>query len=148
MNSLTRRAALRLGSVTLASGVAGCLGFGQQSPTTTELAELGVTNRTPNPQTANIVILDGDEPVYWQTKQVPAAEGDEGGAVSFEGLPTDPADYVVHVRINSQPESEWERFDSAAYDASCLSLRVTIGLVDSADSTDVGIFYTADESAC
>lgn len=145
MAPLTRRSVLRLGSVALAGGAAGCLGSDRQSSTASRLAEVGAVNHTPNQQTAHVMILDGDEPVYWQSRQVSAADGDSLGGARFDGLPTEPEQYVVHARIDSQSASGWERFDCGEHDVSCLSLRVHIGR---SEPTELSIWYSGDPSNC
>lgn len=148
MPSLTRRALLRLGGVTLAGGLAGCNALDQQSSKTPQLGDLTVTNHDPQPHTVHVLLLDNGEPVYWASKEAtPATDGALGGA-RFEEFPTKPGNYVLHVRINSQRESKWERLDFSKYDVSCIGIMIAIGDINQTNPGDVSIWKTTNPHEC
>jgi hypothetical protein len=94
-----------------------------------------------------LLLVDG-EPVYWASKEAtPTEDGTLGGAV-FEGYPTEPGDYVLHAHIDSQPRSEWECFDFAEYDVSCLGILIVIGDLNGARPGDVSIWKTTNPHKC
>lgn len=148
MSPLTRRTLLRLGGVTFAGGLAGCNAFGQQSSKTPRLGELAVTNYDPRPHTVHVLLLDDGEPVYWASTQVSPAEDGALGGARFEEFPTEPRNYVLHVRADSQPQAKWESFDFSEYEVSCLGIKIAIGDDNQTDTGDVSIWKTTNPNVC
>jgi hypothetical protein len=141
------------------------MGFGSSSPP--QLGQIDATNYDGDPHTVHVLLLEGSEPVYWASKRVPAASDGVLGSVTFEGFPTDRGEYVLHVRSDERERSEWEEFDVAAYDASCLGIQIEIGGTEGVDDTGtatatntgtaqragtdpgaVSIWYTTDSQVC
>ena len=137
MTRLTRRSALRVAGGATAAALAGCLGGGSSgdgdgdgdgddAAETLTLGELAVTNFDTNPHTVHVVFFDDEDPVYWRSREIAAAEDGPEDFV-LEGYPSEPGEQVLHVRLDDQPAAKWVRFDFGESDASCLGLHVRIG---------------------
>ncbi|KAB1197777.1 MULTISPECIES: hypothetical protein [Haloferax] len=148
MVSLTRREALRLGGVALTGGLAGCTADSKESSQVPRLGELDVLNYDPTPHTVHVVLLDDSEPVYWASEDVPPAKNGELGGAEFVDFPTEPGAYVLHVRADDQPTSEWEQFDFGEYGVDCLGIQIKIGHVDQTAASDVSIWKTTNARVC
>lgn len=130
MTTLSRRRLLNLAGGAAAVGLAGCSGGGddgEAAAETTRLGELAVTNFDADPHTVHAVFLEENDPVYWRSKRVPGAEEGTPQDVVFDGYPTDPENNVLHVRLDGQSRSAWQRFDFGEADVACLGLNVRIG---------------------
>jgi hypothetical protein len=148
MPSLTRRTALRSGGAILAGGLTGCTEFDQESSRTPRLGELVVVNYDSRSHMVHVLLLVDGDPVYWASKEAtPREDGMLGGAV-FEGYPTEPGNYVLHVRIDNQRRSEWARFDFGEYDVSCLGIQIAIGDLNGTHPGDVSIWKTTNPHEC
>lgn len=97
-----------------------------------------------SPHAVEVLLEDGGDPVYRVATRCPARDGQLGGHV-FEGYPTEPGAYVLHVGVDDRPRSEWERLDLGEYDASCLGVIVDIGR-EGSDLVDV--LVTTDANGC
>ncbi|WP_416838086.1 hypothetical protein [Haloferax sp. DFSO52] len=148
MPALTRRDALRRGGVALTVGLAGCTTASQQSSQTPQLGELDVLNYDPVPHTIHVVLLDAGEPVYWASADVSPAKNGELGGVEFVDLPTEPGEYVLHVRADDQPKSEWETFDFGEYEVECLGIQIKIEHTNQNAGSDVSIWKTTNARVC
>lgn len=148
MYSLTRRTLLRLGGVALAGVLAGCNTLEQQFSTPPQLGKLSVINYDPRPHTVHVLLLDDGEPVYWDSKEVNPAEDGEHGGTHFTKLPTAPSNYVLQVRADSHPDSKWEHFDFSEYDASCISIKISVGDAEQTDAGDVSIWKSTNPYEC
>ena len=153
MDSLTRRTALRLAAGAAAVGLAGCSdggsgGGGVGSDGGLTLGELAVTHFDSESYTIHLSLLDGDSPVFWQSKPVPAAEDGDPGEVVFENYPTDLENEVLHARLEGQPRSEWERFEFGEFDAACLGLQFRIGTFTGDGEGDLSIWTSDNPREC
>jgi hypothetical protein len=142
MPSTTRRRLLRLAGTALASGVAGCAGGGRQS----RLGDLAVTNYDARPHHVHVLVLEDDDPAYWASTRVPAAEGDVLGTATFEGYPTDVTSHRLYARLDGEPLAASERFEFAAHDADCIGVQIEIG--DDRRPPELSIWYTTSTDRC
>lgn len=127
MSSFTRRKALQFSGVCLALGVAGCTETGWNTSEESRLAELHVGNWDSESYTVYVLLVEDDEPVYWDMMEVEPADGSHLGSGEFDGFPTDPGDYVLYVWRDDQSRSEWTQLDFNELDRSCLNLTIFIG---------------------
>jgi len=156
MSGPTRRRALRLCSVALAGGAAGCASSIRDSPVDPTLGELDASNYDFRSYALSVLVLDGDEPVYSEKKEIGAAEPEASdsseiavlGGATFEGFPTDVQDYVLYAWRDDQPSSEWAEFDFHELDAPCVGLDVHVGDVTESRTGDVSIWYTTNSQKC
>jgi len=137
----SRRAVLRSAAVALTGGVAGCSGVS----TSPRLGALGVTNYDTQPHDVHVLLLR-EEPVYWASKRVPAAEDGVLGTAVFDGYPTGVEPSRLLARLDGESLSAAERFDFSEYDADCLGLQIQIG--DEARPPELTIWYTAGSEPC
>ena len=90
-----RRSALRLGVTGLAGGLAGCLGFDDETDPT-RLVSLSVMNHDTNSHTLNVRLRDttvseGDSVVYSRSPDLPAASSsDDVTGVEYSDFPPRP----------------------------------------------------------
>jgi len=148
MPPLTRCRALQLAGMASVGGLAGCVTSDEESSEPSRLAELTVSNHDPRQYTVHVVVLEDGEPVYWDSKQASPAEDGQLGGATFEGYPTEPGHYVLHARLDDQPESEWKRFDFAEYDTPCLGLNIAIGDATDGRVGELSIWYTTSPRVC
>jgi len=156
MPELTRRRALQLCSVALAGGAAGCAASIPDSSVDPTLGELDASNYDFRSYTLSVLVLDGDEPVYSEKKEIGAAEPEASdsseiavlGGASFEGFPSDVGDSVLYAWRDDQPPSEWAEFDFRERDAPCYGLDIHVGDVTGSRTGDVSIWYTTNSQSC
>jgi len=140
----TRRRLLQSAGAALGGGVAGCAGAGR-SP---RLGELAVTNYDTRPHRVDALLLEdgADDPAYWASTRVSAAEADVLGTATFESYPTDVTSTRLYARLDGQPPSEVERFEFAAHDADCFGIQLEVD--DERRPPDLSIWYTTDAARC
>ncbi|SDR31452.1 hypothetical protein [Natronobacterium texcoconense] len=145
MTRITRRRALQFGSVTLGAVVAGCSSLGVGAAESTRLTGIRIKNRDPTSRAVHVLILDGDDPVYWGSEVADAYSvgEDRRDEADFEGVPTELGTHVLYAWRDDQPRDEWERFDFGDYEPSCGQLVIGIGYTDD-DQGELTIM-TADE---
>lgn len=151
MTSLSRRRLLNLASGATAVAVAGCTGGrgdGGAAADPTQLGELAVTNFDADPHTVHVVFLAEDDPVYWRSKRVPAADDGDPQDVVFENYPIEPEDHVLHVRLGGQSRSEWQRFDFDETDTACVGLNVRIGDFVGDRDDELSLWTTGNPREC
>lgn len=156
MSGPTRRRALQLCSVALAGGAAGCAASIRDSSVDPTLGELDASNYDFSSYTVSVLVLDGDEPVYSEEKEIESAEPEESdpsdvartGWATFEGFPTDVGDYVLYAWRDDQPPSEWAEFDFREWDTPCLGLSIQIGDLTGSRPGEVSIWYTTNPERC
>lgn len=135
MSRISRRRLLNLCAGGAVVGLAGCSGGGDgddedgdaASSESVQLAQLAVTNFESQPHTVHAVFLDGEDPVYWRSEAVAAAEEGVPQEAVLDGYPGNPSDHVLHVRLDDQSPSDWKRFDFAEAGADCLGINLRIG---------------------
>ncbi|EMA40852.1 hypothetical protein C446_06735 [Halobiforma nitratireducens JCM 10879] len=144
MKRLTRRHALQFGSVALGAAVAGCSSLGVGASEPTRLTGIRVENRDPTARTVHVLLLDGDDPVYWDSVAADAysTDRDRGDVTEFEGVPTELGAVVVYAWRDDQPRDEWERFDFGSDDSSCFELVVGIGYTVDDERGEITILQT------
>lgn len=152
MSTLSRRRLLNLVGGGAAVGLAGCSGGGDgeddgdaASSESLQLAELAVTNFESQPHTVHLVFLDGDDPVYWRSQAVAAAEEGVPQEAVLDGYPGAPAEQVLHVRLDDGAPSEWKRFDFAEVGSDCLGLNVRVGDFDGGGGEGELTVWTTDD---
>jgi hypothetical protein len=108
MRSISRRNALRAGSLAVAGGIAGCSG---RSPELAafSLGELTLWNVHEQPHTATVMLLENGEPVYRATLDAEAVEGNQAGGGEFEGYPTEAGRYELYGWHEDAANDEWTR---------------------------------------
>ena len=126
MSRLTRRKTLQLGGAVLATGLAGCSAFEEESQTAV-LGKLEAVNNDGRSHTLHVLLLDDGNPVYWDSKEVLPADESGLGFARFEGYPTEPDGYALHVRIETQPKSGWEQFDFDQPNTTCYGFLLSVG---------------------
>lgn len=147
MPSTSRRTAL-LGVSAALGTLAGCSEFSLDSSEPTHLGELTVNNYGARPYTVRTIFVEDGEPVYWATKDVPAASGSTLGGARFEGYPSRPGDAVLYARFEGDPPSEWARFDFEDHDSSCLGIAITIGDINDRQAGELSVRHTTDPDVC
>jgi len=139
----SRRTFLRGVAVALTGSVAGCAAALGNSP---QLGQLGVTNYDAQAHEVHVLLFEADEPVYWMSKRVPAAEDGVLGTAIFEGHPSDLEPSRLLARLDGQSLAAAHRFDFSAYDADCLGLQVEIG--EDHRPPELSIWYTGGPEPC
>jgi hypothetical protein len=142
IDGFSRRAILHGVGIALRGSVAGCVGL----DTSPRLGDLGVTNSDTQPHVVHVLLLEGEDPLYWASKRVPAAEDGVLGTATFEGYPTGVDPGRLLARLDGQSLSAAERFDFAAYEADCPGLQIEIG--DEARPPELSIWYTTGPEPC
>ncbi len=156
MSTLTRRRLLNLAGGGLAVGLAGCSGGGNgeddgdaDSAESLQLAQLAITNFESTAHTVHVVFLDGEDPVYWRSRDVAAAAEGVPEEEVLDGYPADPTDHVLHVRLDDQSPSNWKRFEFAETSADCLGLNLRIGdFEDGGSEGELTVWTTEDPGNC
>jgi hypothetical protein len=140
----TRRRLLQCVGTAFASGVAGCAGVGRPP----RLGELAVTNYDTRSHRVDVLLLEdgADDPAYWSSKRVSAAEADVLGTAAFEGYPTDVSSTRLYARLDGQPLSAASRFDFAAHDGDCFGIQLEVD--DERRPPDLSVWYTTDTVRC
>lgn len=147
----TRRRALQLMSTSIPVGVAGCLDR-IRSTEDTRLEQLRVVNFDHEAHTINVEVTEGDETVYDNEIDVPAADeeatewGDGGwGRGVFEDYPTDPGAYAIHTWRSDQSREYQRSLDLGEYDVECAEVDIRIGDPDREDNESaLSIWRTFD----
>jgi len=144
MAPTTRRRLLQCTGAAL-GGIAGCAGDGGRSP---RLGKLAITNYDTRSHLVDVLLLeDGDDdPVYWSSRRVPAAEADVLGTATFEEHPTNVASTRLYARLDDRPLSSGARFDFAAHDADCFGIQLEVG--DDRRRPELLLWYTTDAVYC
>lgn len=148
MPSLTRRRALQIVGAASVSGLAGCTALTQESSEKARFGELTVTNYDSRQYTVHVVVLEGNELVYWDSKQTTPAEDGQLGGAEFEGHPTDPGDYVLHARLDGQSRSESKQLEFSDYEASCLGININIGNLSDERAGELSIWKATNPRLC
>ncbi|WP_231185289.1 hypothetical protein [Haladaptatus sp. DYF46] len=136
MSRLTRRKTLQLGGAAFTAGLAGCSAFGEQSPTPL-LGKLEAVNHDRRPHTLHALFLDDGNPVYWVSKEIPAADESGPGFARFEEYPTEPDGHALHVRVEDQPKSDWEQFDFDQPNTTCYGFLLSVGSKNGSPFVDI-----------
>lgn len=132
-------------------GVAGCVD--RIRPTEdTRLEQLQVVNFDHEAHTIYVEIIEGDETVYDDTIDVPAADeestewGDGGwGEGVFADYPTEPGAYTIHTWRSDQSREDRRTLDLGEYDFECAELMIQIGDPDREDiESELSIWRTFD----
>lgn len=148
MPPVTRRTLLQATGVAIAAGLAGCNeSSGQQPAPTPQLGDLTITNHDQVPHTVHAILLKDDTPVYWKSKHIPAAN-DGVSSLQLEDFPTDPYEYVLHVRTDSRGKDNWAQFDFSNHDTGCLGIKIVVGDQDQSNRGNVAIWKTTDSTVC
>ncbi|WP_115863181.1 hypothetical protein [Halorussus litoreus] len=111
--------------------ISGCSAFANSSPPEAIISGVYVTNHHEEPHTVHLLIFDQEseepmEPVYFRSKTFGANDPDakfQVGGGLFEGLPTEPSNYHVEIRLDGR---EWDTVDVSYYDN--LPDRINIGI--------------------
>jgi len=131
---VNRRKYLRYTGIGILASISGCTAFGIESTPKATISEVAVTNAHEEPHTVHLLIFDREseepmEPVYFRSREFEANDPDKklqvGGGV-FEGLPTEPGNYNVEIRLDDR---RWDTVDVSAYEnlPDRIVIDVTIG---------------------
>lgn len=139
MTPLSRRRALRTAAIAALIGVSGCSALSRESSENEariDGGDLWAHNFHDGPVSVSLLVLDGKNPVYWQTEEAPASEPNDPGDAHFTGLPTEPGPYRLLLRLAGQSMAEAASLDLTAVDADCVAVQAEIGsAADPADTT-------------
>ena len=119
MTSVSRRSLL--GGVGLGLGIslAGCsaLDRSEESPNEAQVSSVAVTITHEQAHTIDLLILEGERPVYLQSKTFEGAEDEsdpfEVGGGHFEKLPEEAGEYVIWLQLDG---TRWDKFDMSKWD--------------------------------
>jgi hypothetical protein len=146
----TRRHALKLAGGSLLGALAGCSALSQGSSGEPDLSSIRVLNFDPTNRTTHVLMLDGTDPVYSASLDVPPPEYEgTAGGVEFDGFPTHVGDHVLYAWRDSQPTTEWLEFEFREYDGVCIGLVIQIGHRSSESATgETTLLKTTEASGC
>ncbi len=147
---LTRRNALRSAGGSLLGALSGCSALSQGSAGEPDLNSIRVSNFDPTDRTTHVLMLDGGDPVYAASRNVPPPEyeGTAGGA-EFDDSPTHVGDHVLYAWRDSQPTTEWLDFDFREYDGVCIGLLIRIGHRSAESATgETTLLKTTEAAGC
>lgn len=129
-----RRSIIQGAGVGLLASLGGCSALGSNPSPQATISGIYVTNNHDEPHTVYLLIFDKEsdepmEPVYFRSKTFEANDPDEKyqvGGGHFEGLPTDPGNYHVEVRLDQR---KWDSESVDAYEnlPERIIIDVTIG---------------------
>jgi len=141
---ITRRQALQAASVTCTTLGAGCTFLQGSKSKGTRIGRIEVLNQAPTAHNAHVLLLEGDEPVSWNSTEVdPFVNGELGGA-TFTGYPGDRGAYRLYAWVDDQPRSEWAKYDTREDDASCITLILMIHESEAPESAVISIHIEHD----
>lgn len=141
-----RRLLASLGTASVVA-TAGCLAGDASSPP--RFSRLTAVNHDPRAYTVRVVVLAGEEPVYWAAEQATAATATTAGGAVFDGYPTTPGEYVLHARLADRPRDEWVALDFADFDTECLAVSLSIGEHRTDDSDgELSLWYSTNPTEC
>jgi hypothetical protein len=135
MSEFTRRRLLAIGGAVTAGGMAGCSGSGDEPAETTAetsvdgpvLEAISLENLHDSAHTLDIIIQWNDQIEYWTTHELTANNATEGGQSSLvvdREWPTDPGEFQLIVRLDTETRA---RFSSTQLpDRDCLDLLVMV----------------------
>jgi len=141
----SRRQLLRVGSLGLASGLAGCTeGLFSSEPEMLKSDDILLDNYHHEPHTVEMVLRqpEPDKILYWNRKEVEAEE-----FVYFQDLPDQiPADAVLYARLDDNDFEEDNREVVGDYSSTCLNLlcNVEVPFGASDDTPALVIKHRAD----
>lgn len=129
MPRVTRRTALRGSAALLAAVGAGCASRLRDASEPTSVKEISVWNGDPEPHAVHALLLEGGDPVCWESVDVDpySPDGDVFGGAEFEEFPSEPGAYRLYVWRDDQPRSAWEELDLREYELPCTKVVVMIG---------------------
>ncbi|WP_435099791.1 hypothetical protein [Halarchaeum sp. P4] len=145
MPATTRRDYLRAAAgVGVAGALAGC---SSDDSTTPRLGDLTALNFHDEPHTVRVLMLDGEDVVYWEQTHLSAGSSDAPSGAAFAGYPTESGEYVLSARVDERAHERWARVDFAEHDAACLGLKLFVG-DNRTDGNDLSVMYTTDSGVC
>ena len=144
---VSRRRLLQASATALAAATAGCTSLVQSTPTT-EIGNVRAENYLPEPVDVQLLLTEGGDPVYWQSRTLPAATGDERVTRDFTGLPADPGRYTLRTRTRAFAEDDWETVAVADADTPCRAFIIAVGDGEDAGADYVEILSSGNENFC
>lgn len=145
MVRLSRRGLLAT-TGTASISFAGCTGIFRQFDDPPQLGELMAQNWQPSSRAVQVLVTEEGEPVYWVATRLSPGREEQPEDHVFEGYPTEPGEYVLYVKVDDQPRSNWHRLDFSEYDTSCLGVVIDIGREDADELVD--ILVSTDPDIC
>lgn len=144
---VSRRRLLHGSATALAALTAGCATLGQSTPNT-EIGDVRAENYLPEPVDVQVLLTDGGDPAYWQSRTLPAASDDDRTTRDFTGLPAVPGNYTLYARTTAYSEDDWETVDVADVGTSCRAFILAVGDGADADADFVEILSSSNENHC
>lgn len=144
---VSRRGLLRTSAAGLVAATAGCTALSQPQATT-EIGEVRAENYFPEPVDVQLLLTEGGDPVYWQSRTLPAATHDDRATREFTGLPADPGRYRLHTRTRAFAADDWETVAVAGADTPCRAFILAVGDGEHASADYVEILSSGNENFC
>lgn len=120
---MDRRAFLVTAGTALSVATSGCQDDPGHTPHPEDirLTELRYLNRDRVSYNLHILLLQDEDPVYWQSQKTDVGDMRDDGTTraregEFSGYPTEPAPYKMYARIDNDPRSEWVITDFQFFD--------------------------------
>ena len=119
MTSIQRRELLTGVGLGLGVSLAGCsaLGRSDESLNEAQVSSVSVTITHEQSHTIDLLILEGEKPVYLQSKTFEGAEDEsdpfEVGGGHFGDLPEKAGEYAIWLQLDG---SRWDKFDMSKWD--------------------------------
>lgn len=148
MRNFSRRRLLSIGTTGLVCGLSGCVGTFRDNSQRTQLGELSAYNRDPEPHTVHVLFINDEEPIYTQSRKVPANDNGSPGRITFEGYPSRAGESHLYVRVDSEEYKARNHRDMSEYDSRCLSLQFTIKPQEETDQSYLYISRSSDTRYC
>ncbi|WP_436344682.1 hypothetical protein [Natronorubrum sp. FCH18a] len=128
MFPLSRREAIRLGSVVCSTSLAGCIDLSWSEEQEARLTKIALQNHTADEQSVLVIVEDEGEQVYGEFTAVPPADGDSPTVREVEDVPEEPGVYDVYFNLARRPEDIEGEFWATAdnTDITCREYRLDI----------------------
>jgi len=114
--NLPRRHVLQITGVSIASIGAGCTSVPSLSSEETRIESLRVDNLDTSEYVVYVLLVDENNPIYYDSVEVEAFDGYTEGREEFEGYPREAGEYTLYVWLEGQSPSEGEQFDVTEMD--------------------------------
>ncbi len=140
--SMNRRQLLAVAGTSCTIGLGGCLGFIEDDPTPTAICVQWIWNRTEEPVTAELQILEEDGSVLHGDEF--SIEPDEAEMPNGE-FTQEPGHYVIRMRLAGQ---EWSELDTRVYAAEHVATFGRINVSEPDADPYLAIFRSFNPESC
>ncbi|QSX00048.1 hypothetical protein [Haloterrigena alkaliphila] len=141
--NFTRRKALHICGSALLIPSTGCLFRNDSSET--RLGEVSVLNRGERTYIINVLLIDDNGPVYWDSVNVePSGEGGSSSGELSSGIPESKSSYTLYAWSGNQNRSEWEEQDLGEIDSACVNVLIIVGNGTDESQGDIDIRVSGD----